>query len=95
MLADVIVGAVLLVLPVHPLVARKGHVLLVHGPRDAAVLEQVDERRHVSISPVEVVVLHAKVVARNGSHVVWLRGVRHSKVVGERDALGGNPFEVG
>ena len=38
---------------------------------------------------VEIVVVHAEVVAAMGSNVVWLGRMCHGEVVGELDAFGG------
>jgi hypothetical protein len=95
MLANVVILAVLVVHPGEALEARVGHVLLVQTPGDTAVLEKINHGRDVARVAVEVVVLHAKVISRNGGHVVWLRGMGHSKVVLESDTLLAEPGEVG
>lgn len=94
-LADVVVGTSLGVDVLEALVAGVGHVLLVVAPRDAAVLEQVDDGRHVEVERVQVIVLHAKVVTSNGGHVVGLGRVSDTEEVGQLDTLLGKPGEVG
>lgn len=94
-LADVVVGTGLGVDVLEALVAGVGHVLLVVAPRDATILEQVDDGRHVEVGRVQVIVLHAKVVTSNVGHVVGLGRVSDTIVVGQLDALLGEPGEVG
>lgn len=65
-LSNVVVGSVLLVHPAEALVPRVRHVLLVHAPGDATVLEQVNDGGDVGIGAIEGIVLHAKVVTGNG-----------------------------
>lgn len=92
-LADVVVlaGGIY---PREALETRVWHVLLVSGPRDTTVLKKVDNGRDVAGNLVEVVVVHTKVVTRDGGDVVWLRWVSDTKVVVEGDTLGREPSEV-
>lgn len=71
-LADVVIAASLLVLVSHALESGKGHVFLVVAPRDASVQEKVVNSRDVVWQAKEVVILHAKVVTSDSSHVVGL-----------------------
>lgn len=87
MLANVIVLAVLLVDVGLALEAAVRHILLVVAPRDAFILEQVDDGRYIVGYLGEVVVLHPEVVAADGRDVVGLRRVRERVVVGESDAM--------
>lgn len=86
-LADIVVGASLLVLVSLALKSGKGHVFLVVAPRDASVQEKVVDGRDVVWQAKEVVVLHAKVVTSDSSHVVGLRRVSDGEVVGQSDTL--------
>lgn len=94
-LADVVVGTGLGVDVAEALVAGVGLVLLVVAPRDATVLEQVDDGRHVEVGRVEIIILHAKVVTGNSRHVVGLGRMSDTIVVGQLDTLLGEPGEVG
>lgn len=91
MLANVVILAVLLVDVGLALEAAIRHVLLVVAPRDALVLEQVDDGGYVLDYLGEVIVLHPEVVTTDGRDVVGLRRVRDGVVVGERDAMLGYP----
>ena len=93
-LADVVVGSVLLIYPGEALETAVGHVLLVLAPADALGVKQVNDGRHIGVDEVEVVVVHAKVVTTNCSHVVRLGRVRHSEMVAESDTLGGQPGKI-
>lgn len=92
-LADIVVGASLLVDPRHTLETAVGLVFLVLGPRDALVLEEVNDGRHVGDDLVKVVVLHAKVITTDGGDVVGLTGVGHAMVSAQSDTLACEPGE--
>lgn len=61
--------------------ARVGHILLVAAPRDALLVQQVSNARHVCGQRVGVVVVDAEIVAADGGDVVGLGRVRDGKVV--------------
>jgi hypothetical protein len=93
-LANVVVGARLLVDPSHAFEASIWHILLILGPRDTLVLKEINNGRDVSIDLAEVIVLHAKVVTTDSSNVVGLTGMRDSMVPSESDSLGCQPLQV-
>jgi hypothetical protein len=94
-LPHVVVGLGLLVHITLALEARVRHVLLVSRPRDALVLEQVDERGNVGIDSLEVVVVTTEGVTADGSNVVGHGRMGHAEHVGNADALGCQPLKVG
>lgn len=94
-LPHVVVGPGDLVDPFLALEPGVRHVLLVLAPRDALVLQKVDDRGDVGVNGADGVVVHAEVVTSVRSNIVGLRGVSHAKVVAQRDALGGQPCQVG
>lgn len=81
MLADIVIGAILLVNVRHTLESGEGHVLLIMAPRDALGIQEINDSRNVARRAGEVVVLHAKVVPSNRSHVVGLRGMGNGEIV--------------
>lgn len=95
MLPHVVVGAGDLIDPFLSLEPGVRHVLLVLAPRDALVLQKVDDRGDVGVNGADSVVVHAEVVTSVRSNIVGLRGVSHAKVVAQCDALAGQPGQVG
>lgn len=63
MLADIVVRLGVLVNPRVALVTGVRHVLLVLRPADSLSLEEVDDSGDIASNLVEVIVVHAKVVA--------------------------------
>jgi hypothetical protein len=64
-----------------------GEALKVSGPRYALHIEEVYDSRHIFRDADKVIAVEAKVVAANRGNVIWLRGMREAKVLGEEDAL--------
>lgn len=94
-LAHVVIGLGLLVDVGLTLEARVGHVLLVGAPRDALVLEKIDQGRDVGVNLLEVVVVAAEGVTANGGDVVRHGRVSDTEVVVDADALRRQPLQVG
>lgn len=67
---------------------------MIQSPCDSLVFQQVGDGGDVRRDAVGVVVVDAKVVAANGRDVVGLAGVCDGEVVGQCDALFGQPLEV-
>lgn len=93
-LPDVVIRERFLIGPIEPLEARVGRRFLILGPGDALGVEEIDHGADVRGQGVEVVVVHAEVVAANDGRVVGLAGMGGCVVVCQRDALGGEPFLV-
>lgn len=93
-LADIIVLAILLVHPGDPLEAAEGLVFLVVAPRDALVLEKIDDGGDVLVHLTEVIVLHAEVIAPDSGDVVRLRGMCDGMVATQGNPLLGKPGEI-
>lgn len=95
MLAHVVIGLGLLVDVGLTLEARVGHVLLVGAPRDALVLEKIDQGRDVGVNLLEVVVVATEGVTANGGDVVRHGRVSDTEVVVDADTLRRQPLQVG
>lgn len=93
-LADVVVGAVLLIDPSVAFKARVRHVFLVFTPRNVLLLQEIDDGGNVGIDEVHLVIVHAKVIASVRGDIVGLRGVRLGEVVLEGDTLLSHPGQV-
>jgi hypothetical protein len=68
------------------LVSRVWESLLVLTPRDALGVKHVCNGRYICRDLVEIVVVHAKIVATSGSTVVGLRGMGDSPEIGKGQA---------
>lgn len=94
-LANVVVGTGLLVAVIEALEAGVRHVLLVGAPRDALGLQQIHNGRDVGRDGDHVVMVDTVVVSRDCGSIVGHGGMGDGKVVGQGDALLGQPCEAG
>ena len=94
MFPDVVVLASVVEI-LEPFKACIGQVFLIFGPADSLVFKQVDDGRHVLRDRVEVVIVHAEVVAADAGNVVGLAWMSDGIAVRQQEALFGQRSEVG
>ena len=75
--------------------ARVRHILLVLGPADAFVLEQVHNGGYIAGDGKKVVAIHTEVFPGRGGDIVGLTGMGHTKVICQGDTLLGQFLDVG
>lgn len=84
--ADVVVLA-LRIQPLEAFETRIWQVLLVLGPTNVLFLQEIDNSRNIRRDLPERVVVHAKVVAADGSNIIGLTRVGNGVVIGQGDTL--------
>lgn len=93
-LSDVVIGKGFLVGVVETEETGVWKMFLVGTEGDSLVIQQFSNRGNVLWQTDKSVIIQGEVVTTNRGHVVWLRRVSESPVVGQGDTLGSNPSHV-